>query len=213
MMLWEASALLHQAVQRGLLGAAALALNRGAMRRPLGLPADRFHARRSKWWAPHGLSCETLATRERSRRRGYGGRCNGESEIGSAAAQCSDRALALLLFVVLLALIDVGAFVGGYIAVRASGLRRLAARRGATEARPGVRRLVRLASALQAQHPGAAASLREALEETLTLQSLGIGGALYRTLRITNPIENLNGSIGHYTRNVKRWRAGEMTLR
>jgi hypothetical protein len=47
----------------------------------------------------------------------------------------------------------------------------------------------------------------------LTLQSLGIGGALYRTLRTTNPIENLNGSIGHYTRNVKQWRDGEMTLR
>jgi transposase-like protein len=75
------------------------------------------------------------------------------------------------------------------------------------------KRLLRLASALQAQHPGAAASLREGLEETLTLQSLGIGGALYRTLRTTNPIENLNGSIGHYTRNVKRWRDGEMTLR
>ena len=54
---------------------------------------------------------------------------------------------------------------------------------------------------------------REGLEETRTVQALGITGALYRTLRTTNPIENLNGSIAHYTRNVKRWRDGQMTLR
>lgn len=49
--------------------------------------------------------------------------------------------------------------------------------------------------------------------QQLTVQALGITGALYRTLRTTNPIENLNGSIAHYTRNVKRWRDGQMTLR
>ena len=75
------------------------------------------------------------------------------------------------------------------------------------------KQLQRLATSIEAQHPGAAASLREGLEETLTVQSLGITGALYRTLRSTNPIENLNGSIAHYTRNVKRWRDGQMTLR
>ena len=75
------------------------------------------------------------------------------------------------------------------------------------------KQLLRLAASLQAQHPGAAASLKEGLEETLTAQALGITGALYRTLRTTNPIENLNGSIAHYTRNVKRWKDGQMTLR
>jgi len=45
------------------------------------------------------------------------------------------------------------------------------------------------------------------------VQALGITGALHRTLRTTNPIENLNGSIAHYTRNVKRWKDGQMTLR
>lgn len=75
------------------------------------------------------------------------------------------------------------------------------------------KQLQRLASSLHSKHPGAAASLREGLEETVTVQSLGIAGALYRTLRTTNPIENLNGSIAHYTRNVKRWRDGQMTLR
>jgi putative transposase len=75
------------------------------------------------------------------------------------------------------------------------------------------RQLQRLATSLQAKHPGAASSLREGLDETLTVQGLGISGTLYRTLRTTNPIENLNGLIAQFTRNVKRWRDGEMTLR
>ena len=78
---------------------------------------------------------------------------------------------------------------------------------------PARKQLQRLAASLHAKHPGAAASLREGLDETLTVQTLGITGALYRALRTTNPIENLNGSIAHYTRNVKRWRDGQMTLR
>ncbi len=41
--------LLHQAVQRGLLGAVALVVDRGAIRRPLGLPADGLHARLPRW--------------------------------------------------------------------------------------------------------------------------------------------------------------------
>ena len=75
------------------------------------------------------------------------------------------------------------------------------------------KQLQRLARSLETQHPGAAASLREGLEETLTLQGLGIEGALYRTLCTTNVIENLNSSVATYTRNVKRWRGGEMILR
>jgi transposase-like protein len=82
-----------------------------------------------------------------------------------------------------------------------------------TDTKLAKRQLERLASSLQADHPGAAASVREGLEETLTLQELGITGALYRTLRTTNPIENLNGLIADYTHNVKRWRDGQMVLR
>jgi putative transposase len=73
--------------------------------------------------------------------------------------------------------------------------------------------LERLARDLKHDHPGAAASLREGLEETLTLQRLGIRGALFRTLRSTNAIENLNGTIATYTKNTKRWRSGSMILR
>ena len=75
------------------------------------------------------------------------------------------------------------------------------------------RRLAQLAAGLERTHPGAAASLREGLDETLTLQRLGVTGALYRTLRSTNAIENLNGLVGHFVRNVRRWRDGRMLVR
>lgn len=75
------------------------------------------------------------------------------------------------------------------------------------------RKLEALASSLENDHPGAASSLREGLEETLTLQKLGVTGALYKTLRTTNPIENLNGTVGHFTKNVRRWRDGAMIVR
>ena len=76
-----------------------------------------------------------------------------------------------------------------------------------------LRQLERLARSLERDHPGAAGSLREGLQETLTLQRLGVSGALYRSLRSTNAIENLNGSVVHFCRNVRRWRDGAMLLR
>jgi putative transposase len=69
------------------------------------------------------------------------------------------------------------------------------------------RRLTQLAAGLERTHPGVASSLREGLAETLTLQRLGVTGALSRTLRSTNAIENLNGLVGHFIRNVPRTRA------
>lgn len=75
------------------------------------------------------------------------------------------------------------------------------------------RQLDRLARSLEREHPGAAASLREGLEETLTLQRLGVTGGLYRVLRSTNPIENLNGTVVHFARNVRRWKDASMMLR
>jgi putative transposase len=75
------------------------------------------------------------------------------------------------------------------------------------------KRLLGLAKQLEEAHPGAAASLREGLEETLTLMSLRVSETLARTLRSTNPIENLNSSLKHLTRRVKRWRGGTMALR
>ena len=75
------------------------------------------------------------------------------------------------------------------------------------------RQLEQLARSLEQSYPSAAASVLEGLDETLTLKRLGIHGALYKTLRTTNPLENLNGTVGHHTRNVKRWRNGLMIQR
>jgi transposase-like protein len=74
-------------------------------------------------------------------------------------------------------------------------------------------RPLQLAAALEHTHPGAAASLREGLDETLTLQRLGGTGALSRTLCRTNALENLNGLVGHFLRHVRRWRNGRLLVR
>lgn len=70
-----------------------------------------------------------------------------------------------------------------------------------------------LASELEHSHPGAAASLNEGLEETLTLTRLGIHGRLKTTLASTNPIESMIEIIRRSSRNVKRWQNGDMCLR
>ena len=74
-------------------------------------------------------------------------------------------------------------------------------------------RLRALAAELDRSHPGAAASLREGLEETLTLQRLGIRGSLKTTLASTNPCESMIECVRRTSRNVKRWQSGEMALR
>jgi putative transposase len=74
-------------------------------------------------------------------------------------------------------------------------------------------RLHGLASELDRSHPGAAASLREGLEETLTVTRLGVRGALKRTLQSTNPCESMIDTVRRTSRNVKRWQNGDMCLR
>ncbi len=74
-------------------------------------------------------------------------------------------------------------------------------------------RLGVLAGQLEHTHPGAAGSLREGIEETLTLTRLGINGSLKRTLESTNPCESMIECVRRTSRNVKRWQSGEMALR
>jgi transposase-like protein len=73
--------------------------------------------------------------------------------------------------------------------------------------------LQRLASELEHSHPGAAASLREGMAETLTITRLGVRGSLKRTLQSTNPCESMIETVRRTSRNVKRWQNGEMALR
>src|SRR5215217_2590439 len=70
-----------------------------------------------------------------------------------------------------------------------------------------------LAAELDRSHPGAAASLREGLEETLTLTRLGVRGRLRKTLESTNPCESMIETVRRISRNVKRWQNGDMCLR
>jgi transposase-like protein len=70
-----------------------------------------------------------------------------------------------------------------------------------------------LARALGRKHPGAAASLREGLAETLTVTRLGVDGPLLKTVFSTNPVESMIEIVREHASNVKRWRDGEMTLR
>jgi putative transposase len=73
--------------------------------------------------------------------------------------------------------------------------------------------LTGLAAELDKTHPGAAASLREGMAETLTVLRLGVPPALARTLRSTNSIESMIEICREHSKNVKRWRNGQMALR
>jgi putative transposase len=76
------------------------------------------------------------------------------------------------------------------------------------------KKLMQLASWLESNgEDSAAASLREGLDETLTVLNLGLPKTLVRSFSTTNAIENLNGTLRRVTRNVKRWRDEAMIRR
>jgi transposase-like protein len=74
-------------------------------------------------------------------------------------------------------------------------------------------RLELLASELERTWPDAAASLREGMDDTLTLMRLGITGQLATTLSSTNPCESMIEIVRYTQRNVKRWQDGDMRKR
>ncbi len=67
--------------------------------------------------------------------------------------------------------------------------------------------LERIAQDLERINLSAARSLSEGLEETLTLQRLGLKELFGRSFATTNIIENLNSQMNRYLRNVKRWQS------
>jgi putative transposase len=70
-----------------------------------------------------------------------------------------------------------------------------------------------LARRLDDEFPSAAESVREGLDETLTVLRLALSERLRRSLATTNPIESLTSRTRHVHRNVKRWRSGKMMIR
>lgn len=70
-----------------------------------------------------------------------------------------------------------------------------------------------LAREFDRTHPGAAASLREGMTETLTVLRLSVPPTLARTLRSTDSIESMISIARTHCRNVKHWQNGQMALR
>lgn len=70
-----------------------------------------------------------------------------------------------------------------------------------------------LAHNLEHRYPKAAASLREGLEETLTVHRLKVPGLLRQTLSNTNAMESANSVAASVMKRVKHWNDGEQILR
>ena len=83
----------------------------------------------------------------------------------------------------------------------------------ATDVKTAMRLLTNLAKRLDDHYPSAAGSVREGLDETLTVLTLHLSARLQRSLATTNAAESLLSRTRHVKRNVKRWRGGQMMLR
>ena len=81
------------------------------------------------------------------------------------------------------------------------------------DADAGIQKLKAHARHLKAQHPDAAASLLEGLEELFTINRLGVTGELARCLATTNIIESPNSAVRRVSGRVTRYRDAQMALR
>lgn len=90
---------------------------------------------------------------------------------------------------------------------------RLAAAFAHADPDQGLAQARRLATEVEHKWPGAASSIREGLQEMFTVRRLGVEGSLLRTLTSTNPIESMISIARDTSRNVKRWRDGDMRRR
>ena len=81
------------------------------------------------------------------------------------------------------------------------------------EPKQGIARMNKQAEWLEREHPDAAASLREGLHETFTVNALGLPPTLTRCLCTTNIIENPNGIVRRTSRRVTRYRDADMAPR
>jgi transposase-like protein len=81
------------------------------------------------------------------------------------------------------------------------------------EPKQGMAKMKKQAQWLEGEHPDAAASLLEGLQETFTVNALGLPPSLTRCLCTTNIIENPNGIVRRTSRRVTRYRDADMALR
>jgi len=81
------------------------------------------------------------------------------------------------------------------------------------DAQAGMAKLEKLARWLEREHPDAADSLREGMEECFTINRLDVPPSLHRCLASTNLIENPHSGVRRRTRRVCRWRDKPMAKR
>jgi transposase-like protein len=81
------------------------------------------------------------------------------------------------------------------------------------EAKAGIAKLEKLAQWLEREHPDAADSLREGMEECSTINRMDVPPSLHRGLASTNLIENPHSGVRRRTRRVCRWRDKSMAKR
>jgi len=81
------------------------------------------------------------------------------------------------------------------------------------DAKTGMARLEKLAQWLEREHPDAAASLREGLEECFTVNRMEVPPSLHRCLVSTNLIESPQSGLRRRTRRVCCWRDKPMAKR
>ncbi len=91
--------------------------------------------------------------------------------------------------------------------------RKMAAAYGMVEYGEAKKALLACMRELEGINPSAAASLREGMEETLTLHRLGVPTLLRTSLKTTNPLESSFAYARHKTGRVKRWRGGDQVQR
>ncbi len=81
------------------------------------------------------------------------------------------------------------------------------------DADAGIAKLKQQAKWLEREYPSAAASLLEGLQETFTINRLGLHPTLCRCLATTNIVESPTSGLILKTRRVTNWRDGQMVLR
>ena len=103
----------------------------------------------------------------------------------------------------------------GYLPAAEKGWvqRKLAAAWAEPDAAEARAALAGIARQLERVNPDAAASLREGLEETITINRLGITGTLAKTLATTNPMESTIDIVRSHAANVKNWNADRRSAR
>lgn len=80
-------------------------------------------------------------------------------------------------------------------------------------AEEALKALTSLVEDLEHDYPHAAKSLREVMDETITVQRLQLPGVLRQSLATTNALKSVNSQFRAHAKNIKRWANGDHVLR